>query len=197
MKDNKYLDLPDINVLDRIEKECINIEKLITNKELARKTKETFTEDLEEKIIEKMQELIIRFPKFFIRFENDIWKNAFNSKEFADRISELDMENKLKQYKSYYEYFNCIKDSIIFLAYKNYIVLRYYKNAYETYILVNMRKIEKQLLELCNLVSLCEEYFKIRDDEIEWMYNYDCIESKALCFNYFLNNIIDKIYQQN
>ena len=99
MKDNKYLDLPDINVLDRIEKECINIEKLITNKELARKTKETFTEDLEEKIIEKMQELIIRFPKFFIRFENDIWKNAFNSKEFADRISELDMENKLKQYK--------------------------------------------------------------------------------------------------
>ena len=197
MKDNSYLELPDINVLDRIEKECIDIEKLITNKELARKTKETFTEDLEEKIIEKMKDLTIRFPKFFMRFENDMWKNAFNSKEFADKISELYMENELKQYKSNYEYFNCIKDSIIFLAYKNYVVLKYYKNAYETYILVNMKKIEKQLLELCNLVSFCEEHFKIRDDEIEWMYNYDCIESKALGFNYFLNNIVDKIYQQN
>lgn len=184
MKDTNYLELPDINILDGIEKECIDIEKLIINKELARKTKETFTKDLKKEIIKKMKEFIIRFPAFFTRFENDMWKNAFNSKE-------------LKQYKLGYEYFNCIKDNIIYLAYKNYIVLKYYKNAYETYILVNMKKIERRLLELCNLVALCEEYFKIRDNYIEWMYDYDCMEISTVDFNCFLNNIINKIYQQN
>lgn len=197
MKNNNYLELPNIKILDGIEKECIDIEKLIVNKELARKIKEAFTEDLEEKIIKKMEDLIIRFPAFFRKFENDIWKNAFNSKEITNKISKLYKEEELKQYKSNYDFFHCIKDTIIFLSYKNYIVLKYYKNSYKTYILVNMKIIVKLLLELCNLVSFCEQYFKIRDNYIEWMYDYDCIEIHTVGLNDFLNNIINKIYKQN
>ena len=111
MKNNNYLELPDIKILDGIEKECIDIEKLIVNKELARKIKEAFTEGLEEKIIKKMEDLIIRFPAFFTKFENDIWKNAFNSKEITNKISKLYKEEELKQYKSNYDFFHCIKDS--------------------------------------------------------------------------------------